>query len=216
MITFEAWPKTPRLNNGGVSITEKIDGTNAAVVIIPVNAQLRTDSGGFAWVNDPVNDDIVYVVGAQSRKRLIRPGDDNAGFAGWVGQNVDELVNLLGPGRHFGEWWGQGIQRRYDMDRKVFSLFNYHRWSKVAQERQDWRNRARDINMATVPLMAAGSFSDALVQDCMNSLRENGSFAAAEWGVSGFRAEGIIVRHRDLGGNLKVLLENDDIPKGAQ
>lgn len=220
MITFEAWPKTPRLNNRGTTITEKIDGTNAAVVIIPVNAieawgRLCTDYGGFAWVDDTVRKDITYVVGAQSRKRLIRPGDDNAGFATWVSQNVDELVDLLGPGRHFGEWWGQGIQRRYGMDRKVFSLFNTHKWGKIATERLDWHSRARDINMSVVPLLWEGKFSDVVVDMSIGSLRQNGSYAAAEWGFAGQPAEGIILRHRELGGNLKVLLENDDIPKGV-
>jgi hypothetical protein len=220
VITFEAWPKTPRLNNGGTTITEKIDGTNAAVVIIPVNAieawgRSYTDYDGFAWVDDTVREDITYVVGAQSRKRLIRPGDNNAGFAAWVNQNVDELVDLLGPGRHFGEWWGQGIQRRYGMDRKVFSLFNTYRWGKVATERLDWHERARNVNMSVVPLLYAGKFSDNAIWDSLLNLKQNGSYAAAEWGFSSQPAEGIVIHHKELGGNLKVLLENDDIPKGV-
>jgi len=55
--TFQPWPKTPRLNRDCI-VTEKIDGTNSAIVI------------------DEVGD--VY---AQSRNRLITPGDDNYGFA---------------------------------------------------------------------------------------------------------------------------------------
>jgi hypothetical protein len=218
-IEFEAWPKTPRLSNGGVTITEKIDGTNACVVIVPVNpveawGHAATVFGGIGWAYGNEGHP-KYLVGAQSRKRLIFPDDDNAGFARWVYDNVEELAELLGPGRHFGEWWGQGIQRRYDMDRKVFSLFNTHRWGKVAQEREDWHERARAINMAIVPMLYQGKFSDQAIESCLTVLRQNGSFASAEWGVTFGRPEGIIIRHRDLGGNLKAFVENDDVPKSV-
>lgn len=218
MIEFEAWPKTPRLSAGGVTITEKIDGTNAAVIIMPENtkwdefhAEPRLSNAvSRMWVPDK---DQVYLIGAQSRKRLIFPGEDNAGFAAWVQWNAGELLDLLGPGRHFGEWWGQGIQRRYGMDRKVFSLFNTHKWHKIAAERDDWWERARNINMDTVPLMHVGKFSDYFIQSALDDLRNNGSYAAASWGFAGQRAEGIILHHASLSGNLKVLLENDDISK---
>lgn len=80
---FRAWPKTPRLFRDMV-ITEKIDGTNAAVIVA---------------------DGKLY---AQSRKRIITPDDDNFGFASWVAEHP-ELVEL-GEGYHYGEWWGKGIQ----------------------------------------------------------------------------------------------------------
>lgn len=102
---FTAFPKIQRYFNQTVTVTEKIDGTNAAVVI--------TEDGH------------IY---AQSRKRVITPDDDNYGFAAWTDNNKAEL-SQLGPGVHFGEWWGRGIQRNYGLDRRVFSLFNTHRWS---------------------------------------------------------------------------------------
>ena len=37
-------------------------------------------------------------------------------------------MTFLVPGRHFGEWWGSGIQRGYGLDEKTFSLFNAYRW----------------------------------------------------------------------------------------
>lgn len=223
MIEFEAWPKTPRLSNGGITITEKIDGTNACVAVFPITdpeqwGKHPGNLGGFAWVKDRARQDVLYLVGAQSRKKLIYPGKDtdNAGFAGWVEENAVELVDLLGPGRHFGEWWGQGIQRRYDMDHKVFSLFNYHKFSKIAQERHDWRNRASSIHMTMVPLLHTGRFSDLVIQDCLSMLRRQGSLASAEWGKRFMRPEGVIIRHRDLGGNLKAFVEDDGIPKSLQ
>lgn len=214
MIEFEGWPKTPRYSSGGVSITEKIDGTNACVIVTshgvtPIS--MIPHPNGF-FVEREGN---IYEVGAQSRKRLITMTSDNAGFARWVWEHGTELVDLLGPGRHFGEWWGQGIQRRYDMDHKVFSLFNYHKWSSIAQQRQDWRNRARDIHMTMVPLLSVGKFTEDHINQTLDLLRENGSFASSEWGHRFDRPEGVIIRHKDLGGNLKAFIENDDVPKGA-
>lgn len=105
-LEFKAWPKTPRLDkaSSGICITEKIDGTNAAVII--------TEDGQ---------------IGAQSRSRLITPENDNHGFARWVQENKEELLKL-GPGHHYGEWAGSGIQRRYGSDTKRFFLFNTLRW----------------------------------------------------------------------------------------
>lgn len=219
MIEFQAWPKTPRLSNGGVTVTEKIDGTNACVIIMPVDIDApgyqkdpMTALGGWQENNN-------HLVGAQSRKRLIRPnalgGPDNAGFAAWVWSHANELVDLLGPGRHFGEWWGQGIQRRYGMDHKVFSLFNEYKWNKIAEQREDWRPRAQAIHMDIVPLLYQGRFSDVAIEDTLSVLREHGSFAPLKWGKSGQKAEGVIIRLP--GGQLfKAFVEDDDVPKSLQ
>src|ERR1044072_4291110 len=100
---FTPFPKIGRLDKDMV-VTEKIDGTNAAIVI--------------------TEDGVIY---AQSRKQFITPDKDNAGFANWVQEHELEL-EALGPGVHFGEWWGSGIQRGYGLDHKRFSLFNTGRW----------------------------------------------------------------------------------------
>lgn len=103
MIEFKEFPKIPRLTQG-ITVTEKIDGTNACVVI--------GEDGSVA---------------AQSRSRLVTPEADNYGFARWVSENQEALLQL-GPGYHYGEWWGAGIQRRYGLTEKRFSLFNAGRW----------------------------------------------------------------------------------------
>jgi hypothetical protein len=107
MIEFKEFAKIVRLNRE-VIVSEKLDGTNAAVVI---------DEEGN--------------ISAQSRTRLITPEDDNYGFARWVEQNRTELMKL-GHGHHFGEWWGSGVQRGYGLTEKRFSLFNVSRWSDEA------------------------------------------------------------------------------------
>lgn len=88
---FETYSKIPRLNRD-VTITEKIDGTNGQLLI--------NDEGKLVRIG--------------SSNRWLNPRDkqgDNYGFAQWAWSNKDAL-ELLGPGRHYGEWWGQGIARR--------------------------------------------------------------------------------------------------------
>jgi len=101
---FEGFPKIPRITNEKMVVTEKIDGTNAQICI--------TEDGQFL---------------TGSRNRWISPDDDNFGFSRWAHANVDELMKL-GPGRHFGEWYGSGIQRGYGLSEKRFALFNTARW----------------------------------------------------------------------------------------
>jgi len=100
---FKAWPKIPRVENKKEFYTEKIDGTNGCIIIL--------EDGTFA---------------CQSRTRIITPEDDNFGFARWAYTNKEELLKL-GPGYHYGEWWGLGIQRGYNQTEKKFSLFNTYR-----------------------------------------------------------------------------------------
>ncbi len=108
MTDFIPFPKIPRLKRGCI-ITEKLDGTNAQIVI---------DAEGN--------------VRAGSRNRWITPDNDNFGFAAWVKKHEDEL-RALGEGQHFGEWWGVGIQRGYGLHERRFSLFNTGRWSNPEQ-----------------------------------------------------------------------------------
>ena len=104
MTEFRKWPKTIRPKANTIIITEKMDGTNACVVV--------------------ENSEVVAV---QSRNRFIKIGDDNMGFAVWVEQNKDELVKL-GDGYHFGEWVGEGIQKNpHNLTGKHFYLFNTRR-----------------------------------------------------------------------------------------
>lgn len=137
-VEFKAWPKTPRLFRD-VVITEKIDGTNAAVVISehpfgthvngpPADAALVFGPGKMGNGGNPVCE---YLVSAQSRNRVITPDRDNFGFARWVHANARKLAATLGEGYHYGEWWGQGIQRGYGLDHKRFSLFNVSRWGDI-------------------------------------------------------------------------------------
>jgi hypothetical protein len=201
---FESFPKIPRLNRD-IVITEKIDGTNAAVLIEEVQ-----DPEGYDDVID--NDEGFYVVQAQSRNRLITPGKttDNYGFAGWVRQNAAELVDLLGPGRHFGEWWGTGIARGYGFtSQRNFSLFRPGKIDHLVRL-SPVDGTTEDVCVDTVPVLYEGPFEQVKINGALSSLRYFGSVAAP-----GFdRPEGIIVYHVAARQSFKVTLEHDEAPKG--
>jgi hypothetical protein len=167
---FKAWPKISRLEAETMTITEKIDGTNACVVI--------TDDGE------------IY---AQSRTRIITPESDNFGFAAWVQENAERLDTDLGVGRHYGEWFGAGIQRRYGLDHKKFALFNAHRFAEAEPH-------FVTPNLTVVPILYTGPVELDLVRDVAFDLYEGGSKM-----VPGFaNPEGVVVHFRNGGATYKI------------
>lgn len=205
MAEFVAFPKIPRLNRD-IVITEKIDGTNAAVVISEAPDWRNLDEA------DLVNrGNITYEVAAQSRKRMITPGKttDNYGFAGWVRSNREELFDLLGVGRHFGEWWGSGIARGYGLvGQRNFSLFRPRPdWSPVRLSPPD--GMTEDTVVDVVPVLYEGVFSQRAIDAWVEVLRHNGSEAARGF----MRPEGVIVYHTAAGQYFKATVEDDDKPK---
>lgn len=205
-LEFKEWPKTPRLNRGMV-ITEKIDGTNSCIIVMPLDDDLdEYEAADHALGGLLIEvDDSWYVVGAQSRKRLIQPGStDNANFARWVWTHAEELVRALGPGRHFGEWWGTKIQRGYNqVGKKHFSLFNVKRYGDIDFEAYGL------TNVHTVPVLYEGPFDTVVANTYLAVLREKGSFAAPGY----MYPEGIIVFHDAAQTVFKALLDGDDISK---
>ncbi len=178
-IVFEEFPKIARLSRECV-ITEKIDGTNASIII--------ADDGQ---------------VVAASRTRIITPQDDNFGFARWVEDNKDALRETLGIGRHFGEWWGSGIQRRYGLSEKRFSLFNTYRWGELI-------TTETTSLVHVVPILHDGPFSTETVDRVLDALRVNGSVAAP-----GFdNPEGVVIFHKAAQVMFKKTIEKDEEYKG--
>lgn len=167
-IEFKAWPKITRIENKRSPIfTEKIDGTNACIVI--------TEAGDF---------------GCQSRSRIITPEDDNFGFAQWAYSNKDELLKL-GPGHHFGEWWGCGIQRGYDQTEKIFSLFNTRRWGP--------HNPNTPACVRVVPTLPSNITS---VEEARDFIISNGSMAAPGY----MNIEGVVMYEPDTNTMFKVIV----------
>lgn len=174
---FEAFPKIYRWSRE-IIITEKIDGTNGVI--------------------DIATDDVVR---AGSRSRWITPEDDNFGFARWVHAHEADLRTELGHGRHFGEWWGASIQRRYGLKEKRFSLFNVSRWSDPTPP---------PAVCHVVPVLYRGLLSDSAVHDVLAGLRTNGSYAAPGF----MQPEGIVIFHVPSRALFKKTLDKDEEPAG--
>ena len=198
MVEFQAFPKIPRAKRTFIC-TEKIDGSNAAILIdliTPGEEQVKP----VAAFEDASG--VKYGIWAQSRSRFIYPGKstDNYGFAGWVFDNYQELA-ALGPGRHFGEWWGNGINRNYGLTEKRFSLFNIGRWNN---------NNPPPLCVSTVPVICSREGFDA-VDYALDILRTQGSLAAPGY----MNPEGVIAFHTASHYLFKATLKDDDKPKGV-
>lgn len=177
MIEFEAFRKIPRLSKENMVITEKIDGTNAQIVI--------TEDGQ---------------IFAGSRSKYITPQDDNYGFAKWVEDNREELISKLGAGKHYGEWWGAGINRKYDKKEKIFSLFNTSVWTP----------ETLPSCCSVVPTLCIHSFDTNKIEEVIKELTQHGSYAAPGF----MKPEGICIYLPLIGRYYKKLIENDEIHKG--
>lgn len=203
---FEAWPKMARLSRE-VVITEKIDGTNAQVLVLPYSEAANIPGGSNPlWSGGEPGNHLAIFAG--SRTRIVAPDNDNFGFAAWVRDNAEELVKL-GPGRHFGEWWGRGIQRQYGKKDRTFSLFDTTRWGDSAQA---GTNASRPACCSVVPELYRGQFDTVVIDAFVDSLRKHGSLAAP-----GFEnPEGVIVWHTAANLGFKKTLVGDHAHKGQQ
>ena len=201
-IPFEGFPKIPRLRRD-CTITEKIDGTNAQVFIRLPDPVLPNWGFEIGIDTQIVIDGSPAIIRAGSRNRWLGQGgkQDNLGFGMWVTDHAHALASL-GLGQHFGEWYGQGIQRGYGLDHKRFALFNTARWGK--------HNPNTPACCEVVPVLHTHAFGDFAVDSVLDHLRSVGSHAAL-----GFASpEGIVVYMHASKTLHKVLLENDEVAKG--
>jgi hypothetical protein len=110
----------------------------------------------------------------------------------------------LGPGRHFGEWWGSGIQRGYGLVNgdKRFSLFNVGRWNK----------ENIPACCSVVPTLFSGPFDTKVIGDVMSDLWSSGSVAAPGY----MKPEGIVIFHTAGRYFFKKTFDKDDSGKGRE
>ncbi len=176
-----------------IIVTEKIDGTNAQVHV--------TEDGR---------------VLAGSRNRWITPEQDNFGFARWVAENADTLRAQLGPGSHYGEWWGSGIQRRYGLAEKRFSLFNVGRWTSDFNATDSLGDEGSTVCREAplchvVPVLLRWTFDTARIDGMLTLLGAHGSYAAPGFA----KPEGVVVFHAASRTLFKKTLDKNDGHKGA-
>jgi RNA ligase-like protein len=200
---FLEFPKMARLTRECI-ITEKIDGTNAQIAILAPDD--TSAIGPTAQLAIAANRELGLVMLAGSRTQWITPERDNFGFAKWVQAHAAELW-ALGEGRHYGEWWGQGIQRGYGLTEKRFSLFNTSRWADERDREKYPTDRPACCHV--VPVLYQGLFGPKHDENFLAKLRHEGSMAAPGF----MKPEGIVVYHTAAGVSFKKTLEKDDMPK---
>lgn len=184
---FQGFKKIPRLSRE-IIITEKIDGTNGLIYIDEQNNIFAGSRKRWLWGS--IQDEI---------------HNDNHGFAQWVRANKEELLKL-GNGYHYGEWWGKGIQRGYDLQEKRFSLFNVSRWIKDKNiELKDKQNYCPDC-CYVVPILYQGEFSCCNIKIILNQLKIKGSVASPGF----MKPEGVVIYHTAGNYYFKKTIENDE------
>lgn len=224
MLPFQKFDKIPRLSRD-IVITEKIDGTNAQIYICDYDTIHNSFAGDYQNQNEYTQDFIdqycLYTnpnglnLFAGSRTRWLDTSSkgDNYGFAKWVQANTEELFSL-GECRHYGEWYGKGIQRNYGLDEKRFALFNVGRWvqkdyngfPQMLDEKQSYCPDCCHV----VPILYRGEFDTEMIGNTLMTLKEYGSKT-----VPGFmNPEGIIIYHTASGQLFKKTIIGDEKPKG--
>lgn len=215
---FESFPDIKKLKSAALFITQKIHGSNAQIYVYKNREYLQTmdrhpgeeEAADLAAKNpgktvvfehsqDFYNKVIAYTESLDlvcgSRTRWIAPGDDNFGFAEMVHEHKQEFIEKLGPGRHYGEWAGPGINSGEGLTKKTFVLFDH--WRYPAE-------RPLPPNTIVVPVLYSGEFDLSKIEECMNDLKTNGSKL-----VAGFMApEGVVVRV--MGNRFKVVFQAED------
>jgi len=175
-IPHEKYPSIQRLSSETVIITEKIDGSNACIF---------------------VGDDGQVLVG--SRNQWLTEKDHNFNLWHYVQDNMGRFAHM-GPGYHYGEWYGAKIQRGYGLTEKRFVSFEW------------WRD---DLEFMTVPVLYEGEYRPDLFDHAIEQLSTFGSKL-----VSGFmKPEGIVIQFKSnafKGAKFKKFCENDRVPKSKQ
>lgn len=230
---FQKFSKIPRLSRDCI-ISEKLDGTNGQIVIVSHSelCEMQSSIGAnnkslcpetekfidkyclYKYIGNAIcENDILYIfAGSKSRWLDITSQGDNYGFAKWVQANAEDLINL-GEGRHYGEWWGKGIQRGYGMDEKVFSLFNAGRWHPFNIYSKDLTHKLKEACpecCGVVPILYEGMFDTVKIAEVLEDLKTEGSLAKPGY----MNAEGIIIYHTASGKMFKKTIMNDEKPKG--
>jgi hypothetical protein len=216
-MTVIAYPKfrpIPRLHRR-IVITEKIHGSNGLIEVTKVDDFNDPEGVGVVVIHNGEH----YVLRAGSRNRWLTPDDDNFGFARFVWDNAQSLVNL-GEGKHYGEWFGKGINAGYGLDEKRFALFNVAKWydprdpeitEKFLQTFPKAQPAPEAVTVVPVISVIDGKHLNYAVEEALNTLESEGSFIAP-----GFMdPEGVVVFHDAAGTYFKATLKHDEQPKST-
>lgn len=176
---FKAFPKIQPIDRLHMTITQKIHGTNAHIYVY------KSFGVPAIWVGDKKVSDALFAhdIKVGSRTRWITPEDDNYGFAAFVHEHKDEFIEKLGPGHHFGEWAGPGINSGEGLSEKTFILFNHRRW----------KDKPLPPQTTVVPVLHTGRLDMVDIDLSMLKLKQEGSQLAPGF----MRPEGIVIEIGD-------------------
>jgi len=197
MAEFIKFPKIPHSNKEKVIVTEKLDGINGQIAIITASLAYYNYHKSIIIAVEaiPEDPDNFYMMLVGSHNRYITPEQDNFGFATWVKDNSEELFKL-GDGRHYGEWYGKGIQRGYGLEDKRFALFDALRFGA--------HNPNTPKCCEVVTILESTSQEDLNLTHWLNVLHDSGSVH-----VEGFlQPEGVVATYIRSGSRVKRTLEN--------
>lgn len=173
---FIPFKKIGHFRNFQMRVTQKIHGTNAQIMIRPMDNDSFSANTDLICEVDGKN----FEVRVGSRTRWINPENDNYGFAAFVYANKEEIVRCLGPGQHFGEWAGPGINSGEGLSQKTFVLFDH--W-KFPPERK------LPPQTIVVPVLYEGPFDLKKVEELATDLKAAGSKLAPGF----MRPEGMVI-----------------------
>lgn len=146
MIDFKPFNTINPIGKLNFSITQKIHGTNAQVLVF------KTEDGTLDLL-------------CGSRNRWITPEQDNFDFAKFVYKNKEAFLSL-GPGRYDGEWAGPGINNGEGLQERTFILFDHYKFPP---------QRPLPPQCMVVPVLHKGAFDLNKIDEVMNDLKANGS-----------------------------------------
>lgn len=179
---FHKWPKTARADSP-VVVTEKLDGTNAVIWVSEDETEIAAGSRNRWLYTSKLGVEYLTTFG------------DNYGFGAWVHRHANMLKPRLGPGWHYGEWWGHGIARGYGLDHKIFTPF--YPLDILPSTQQE----GTEIRPLTV--LYEGPMNHAEIQIVERSLKDHGSVA-----VEGYLyPEGIVIRFDHNGVRFKRVMD---------
>jgi hypothetical protein len=179
-LEFKEFNSIERLS-GNIVITEKIHGSNAQILV-------AESSPGMTDVK------------AGSRTRWLTLDDDNYGFARKVHENFGEISTALGLGRHYGEWYGLGINSGYHLKEKRLALFNTHRWA------DPYKQGLLPSWVDVVPVLYQGPWREGIITETMTKLKLEGSAIS-----KGFmKPEGVVIRFDRNGAMFKHVFDPEE------
>ncbi len=177
---FEEFPKMPKWDNMELVITQKMHGTNACINIYCKHCAKMGHTIVIGQKCECTTPDYGLICG--KRTAWITTQSDNFGFALFCYVNKDELIAFLGPGIHWGEWCGPGINKDAGEGLSVKTLYLFNYW-------REYDMAIKPKNVEIIPVLYFGKNLPGVIEKTCEKLKVEGSAA-----VPGYmNPEGVVI-----------------------